>query len=434
MMQSNLKELAVQWPNYKPGALRVEDAIALLTQMVQPMAKSVANIEDVDLNDCLERVLAHDVISPINVPPHDNAAMDGYVFHYKALKSEPTSVNNVELKVVGAVLAGQVWSGEVGVGECLKIMTGAALPSGVDTVVPHEQVRYADTPVPTITLNSQRVRQGDHCRRMGEDLAAGATALQQGAILTPAAIGLAASIGLARLPVMRRLRVAYFSTGDEILSSGDAPRAGAVYDSNRFTMLGMLKRLGCTTIDMGAVPDNPNLLQPAFVQGAACADVVITTGGVSTGDADFTHAMLQSLGEVIYWKLAMRPGRPMAVGRIGNAMLLGLPGNPVAAMVSFLVLVMPALLRMMGASVEPLPKLQARTLERIPKKPGRTEFVRAIVSNATDGSLQVKTTGEQGSGMLSSMVHANSLIVLPFEQGDVSVGDLVEVRMLQGYL
>ena len=432
-MQHHLQQIAAQWPNYQPEALRVEDAVAILAQMVQPLAKSAQNIEQLHLKDCLGRVLAHDVISPINVPPHDNAAMDGYVFHSNALQLAQTRAESLQLKVVGTVLAGQLWSGNVAADECLKIMTGAAIPAGLNTVVPHEQVHYSDTPFPAITLNTQRVRHGDHCRLMGEDLSAGATALQQGEMLTPAAIGLAASVGLAQLSVMRSLRVAYFSTGDEILNAGDAPRAGAVFDSNRFTMLGLLNRLGCTTIDMGAVPDQLALLHAALEQAAAQADVVITTGGVSTGDADVTHSTLQALGEVIYWKLAMRPGRPMAVGRIGSAMLLGLPGNPVAAMVSFLVLVQPTLYKMMGARVQPLPKLHARTLERIPKKPGRTEFVRGMLSNAKDGALHVKTTGAQGSGMLSSMVHANCLIVLPFQSADIAAGDLVEVRMLQGY-
>jgi molybdopterin molybdotransferase len=241
-----------------------------------------------------------------------------------------------------------------------------------------------------------------------------------------------ASLGIKQVPVYRRLKVAYFSTGDEILSLGEPPREGAVYDSNRYTVFGMLSKLGCEVIDLGVVADDPVLLEAAFADAAGRCDAIITSGGVSVGEADFTKAMMKKLGDVAFWKIAMRPGRPMAVGRIGNALLFGLPGNPVAVMVTFLAFVRPALLRLMGSKAPLPPLLKAQTLEALRKKPGRTEYQRGIVSNATDGSLTVRTTGNQGSGVLSSMVQANGLIVLHHQQGHVSIGDTVDVMMFDG--
>jgi molybdopterin molybdotransferase len=267
---------------------------------------------------------------------------------------------------------------------------------------------------------------------LGEDLRHGQPALHKGDRITPAALGLLASLGIAAVPVVRRLRVAYFSTGNEILSLGDAPREGAIYDSNRYTVFGLLTRLGCEIVDLGVVRDEPALLEAAFRDAAARADAIITSGGVSVGEADFTKTMMKKLGDVAFWRVAMRPGRPMAVGRIGSSVLFGLPGNPVAVMVTFLAFVRPALLRMMGASVVTPPLLRARATEAIRKKPGRTEYQRGTVSTAPDGSLQVETTGNQGSGVLSSMVQANGLIVLHHAQGSVAVGDEVDVMMFEG--
>jgi molybdopterin molybdotransferase len=245
---------------------------------------------------------------------------------------------------------------------------------------------------------------------------------------------LMASLGLPSVTVRRRLRVAYFSTGDEILSLGEAPREGAVYDSNRYTVSGMLTRLGCDVIDMGVVRDDPALLERAFTGAAAQADAIITSGGVSVGEADYTKAMMKKLGDVAFWRIAMRPGRPMAVGRIGSSILFGLPGNPVAVMVTFLAFVRPALLRMMGCTPSDPPLLKARSAEAIRKKPGRTEYQRGLVTSTPQGALEVRTTGNQGSGVLSSMVQANGLIVLHHAQGNVAAGDTVDVMMFEGVL
>ncbi|MFT4242754.1 MAG: molybdopterin molybdotransferase MoeA, partial [Acidovorax sp.] len=353
------------------------------------------------------------------------------------------------LRVVGKALAGQPWSGSAAAGECVRIMTGAVMPAGLDTVVPQEFVTVQDD---GITIPADAVRPGANRRRKGEDLMQGRAALARGEPLTPAALGLLASLGLQTVTVLRRLRVAYFSTGDEILSLGEPPREGAVYDSNRHAMRGLLARLGVDVIDLGAVRDDPAQLEAALLEAARRADAIVTSGGVSAGDADHTRTMMQKLGDVAFWRIAMRPGRPMAVGRIqaksassaypsstgsyqnNSSVLFGLPGNPVAVMVSFLAFVRPALLRMMGCTRPAPPLLRAVAACPLRKKPGRTEYQRGIVAAAPDGTLRVRSTGNQGSGMLSSMVHANGLIVLGHDQGDVAVGDAVDVMMFDGVI
>jgi molybdopterin molybdotransferase len=309
-------------------------------------------------------------------------------------------------------------------------MTGAIIPAGLDTVVPQEFTRLGDEG--RVTFAADAVRRGDNRRLKGEDLMQGRPALLAGTRIGPAACGLVASLGIAQVPVFRRLRVAYFSTGDEILSLGEPPREGAVYDSNRYTAFGLLTRLGCEVIDMGVVRDDPASLEQAFRSAAAQADAIVTSGGVSVGEADHTKAMMAKLGDVAFWRIAMRPGRPMAVGRIGSSVLFGLPGNPVAVMVTFLAFVRPALLRMMGASDAAQPYLKARSRDRMRKKPGRTEYQRGIVTASADGAPEVRTTGNQGSGVLSSMVQANGLIVLHHAQGTVEIGDPVDVLMFDG--
>jgi molybdopterin molybdotransferase len=367
------------------------------------------------------------VISPVSVPPHDNSAMDGYAFD----GSQLTPNTSLTLSVVGTALAGQVSQENVGAGQCLRIMTGAVMPTGLDTVLPQELAVMSGN---QITVPANALRRGDNRRLLGEDLLAGSTALQKGARLTPAALGLLASLGIGKVQVIRRLRVAYFSTGNEILSVGEAPREGAVFDSNRYTVFGLLTRLGCEVIDMGVVRDEPALLQAAFTHAAREADAIITSGGVSVGEADYTKLMMKQLGDVAFWRIAMRPGRPMAVGRIANAVLFGLPGNPVAVIVTFLAFVRPALLQMMGCSAQAQPLLKARSSHAMRKKAGRTEYQRGIVSTTADGRLQVEITGNQGSGVLSSVVQANGLIVLSHDQGNVAAGDEVDVMMFDGVM
>jgi molybdopterin molybdotransferase len=420
----SIDEIAASLQGYDPQALPAQDVLKFLSELVT----GVTETESVDIFDALGRIVAKDVISPIDVPPHDNSAMDGFAFNGKHLSSD----GPLTLKVIGTALAGKAWQGQVGPNECLKIMTGAIMPAGLDTVIPQElcQAMTAES----IQFDSRILKTGDNRRLRGEDIAKGKPALLMGARITPAAAGLLASLGVPKVTVYRRLRVAYFSTGDEILSLGEAPREGAVYDSNRYTIHGLLEDLGCQMIDMGVVKDNPTLLEQAFTQAASQADAIITSGGVSVGEADFTKTMMKKLGDVAFWKIAMRPGRPMAVGRIKqndrSAVLFGLPGNPVAVMVTFLAFVKPALLQMMGCTALPTPLARARTREVLRKKPGRTEYQRGIVSRNSEGELEVVTTGNQGSGVLSSMVQANALIVLQHTQSTAQIGDWVDVLML----
>ena len=461
-----IDQIAAELQGYDPNALPADKVGEFLAALVQP----IDGIDSVDLFAALGRVLADDVVSPISVPAHDNSAMDGFAFRGADLLATGVS----QFKVVGTALAGKAWQGHVRAGECVKIMTGAIMPGGLDTVVPQELCTVlADA----IEIKAGLLHTGDNRRFRGEDLMQGSPALSKGELLSPAAIGLLASLNISHVNVVRKLKVAYFSTGDEVLSLGEAAREGAIYDSNRYTVYGMLTQLGVEVIDMGVVRDEPVLLEAAFKNAAAQADAIITSGGVSVGEADFTKAMMHKLGAdvaggaggVAFWKIAMRPGRPMAVGRIAkpaapgsqltttapnlstksasspieyransyennSTILFGLPGNPVAVMVTMLAFVRPALLRMMGANPAkycsaPL-YLQARSGEALRKKPGRTEYQRGTVTRMADGSLQVKTTGNQGSGVLSSMVQANGLIVLHHAQGNVAVGDVVDVLML----
>jgi len=420
---TRIQDIAAQLPGYDAQALRVDTAQAFLARWVQPVQQQ----QQLPLFQSLGRVLAQDIVSPISVPPHDNSAMDGYAFDGAELAAHTPLL----LTPVGTALAGSAWRGQLTRGECLRIMTGAILPPGLDTVVPQERVRHEGA---QIVVPAGAIQAGDNRRLAGEDLMQGQAALAAGQLLTPAALGLVASLGLATVPVWRRLRVAYFSTGDEILSLGEAPREGAVYDSNRYTVFGLLQGLGCEVLDLGVVRDDPAALRQAFMQAQTQADAIITSGGVSVGEADFTKTLMQELGEVVFWKIAMRPGRPMAVGRLGKAMLFGLPGNPVAVMVTFLALVRPALLHMMGCSASAPVLLQAHSTEALRKKPGRTEYQRGWVQAGPDGRLQVRTTGNQGSGVLRSMVQANGLIVLHHDQGDAAPGALVDVMMFDGVI
>jgi molybdopterin molybdotransferase len=419
----SLTEIAANLQGYDPQALPAEEVIKFLSHLVSP----VTACESVPIFEALNRVVAADVISPIDVPPHDNSAMDGYAFNGALLQAKQTLV----LKVVGTALAGKAWQGTVQGAACVKIMTGAIMPAGLDTVVPQELCTVG---ADSISIPAGLLSAGDNRRLCGEDLKKNSAALNAGARVTPAAVGLLASLGQPNVTVFKKLKVAYFSTGDEILSLGDAPREGAVYDSNRYTVFGMLQNLGCEMIDLGVVRDDPVLLEQAFTKAAHMADAVITSGGVSVGEADFTKAMMKKLGDVVFWKVAMRPGRPMAVGRLTqqdrSAVLFGLPGNPVAVMITFLAFVKPALLQMMGVTDAPAPMVRAKTQEVLRKKPGRTEYQRGIATRNEQGEMWVRTTGNQGSGVLSSMVQANCLIVLSHTQSTAQVGDWVDVVML----
>jgi len=435
-MQS-LQQIASCVAGYDPNALPVLKASEFIARLVP----RVQAVESLAIRSALGRVLARDLVSGIDVPSHDNSAMDGYALRSTDLLGTADTL----IKVAGTAYAGTPFGDTVPIGQGIRIMTGAVMPDGLDTVVPQEFTRTeADG---RIRIPQGSVKPGDNRRLRGEDLARGEAALKAGRILTPADLGLLASLGQAEVAVYRRLRVAFFSTGDELRSIGEPLEAGCVYDSNRYTIWGMLTRLGVELLDLGVVRDEPAALRAAFIQAAACADAVITSGGVSVGEADHTKQIMAQLGEVLFWKIAMRPGRPMAIGRIGcanseptqgvgepghQAILFGLPGNPVAVMVTFYAFVRDALLAMSGATPQPLAPLRAVSQAALRKKPGRTEYQRGIVSQAEDGRWQVRITGSQGSGILRSMSQANGMVVLHHDQGDVAAGDLVDVIAFDG--
>ena len=414
--------------------LSVDQARAAIAQRLQP----IDGREVVPLAQALGRVLAEDVISPIDVPAHDNSAMDGYAFAGTALRADAA----IGLRSVATVMAGAPYSGSVGAGQCVRIMTGAVMPAGADTVVPLELCRVDErADGHHVHIEPGVIRAGENLRRRGEDLARGKPALPAGRVLKPADLGLVASLGIESVRVVRRLRVAVFSTGDEITALGQPLTPGCVYDSNRFSLMGALQRLGMEVIDLGLVRDDPRALQAVVQQAIAQADAVLTSGGVSAGDADYTRDVLKRVGEVAFWKVAMRPGRPFAFGPLyagdpqqptKTAWLFALPGNPVAALVTFYVFARDALLALAGATPQPLPALQARSPVAIRKRPGRTEFQRARVSLAADGLWEVQTTGSQGAGILRSMSEANALLVLRHEQGSVAAGDPVDVWLFDG--
>ncbi len=409
--------------DYDPNSMPVAKAREVIARFLTPVTAT----ERLHVRSALGRVLAEDVISPLDVPAHDNSAMDGYAVRYTDLKSD----GEATLKVAGTAFAGAPFKGTMAAGQCVRIMTGGVVPPGADTIVMQEHVK-ADGDKVTIGAGHKK---GQNLRKAGEDLAAGQVALTRGVSLRPADIGLVSSLGIGEVTVFRKLRVAFFSTGDELVSIGTQPKEGQIFDSNRYTIHGMLNRLGCEVIDMGVVRDDPALIERAFTEAAQAADVVITSGGVSVGEADFIKDLLEKLGEVVFWKIAMKPGRPLAYGKIGSAHFFGLPGNPVSVMVTFYQFVRDALLKLSGRDpIPPIPTFKVPCLSNLKKAPGRTEFQRGILERDGHGAWSVRVTGEQGSGILRSMSEANCFIILPTEQGNVTPGTPVDVQVLEGII
>ena len=402
---------------YDPALLPVDIALARIAEAITP----ISDIEWVSVRGALSRVLAEDVISPVDVPNHTNSAMDGYAL-------AATDLLAVDLKVVGTAWAGSAYAGPVGSGECVRIMTGAVIPDRCDTVVMQEQAERIDD---RIRLAPGQ-KPGQHVRRAGEDLAAGDIALVHGRYLLPSDLGMVASLGIGELAVLRKPRIAFFSNGDELRSIGETLALGDVYDSNRYTLHGMLTRLGVEFIDLGVIPDDRDRIRKTFHRAAAIADVVITSAGASVGDADYVKEVLDEIGEVKFWKLAMKPGRPLSFGKIDHAYFFGLPGNPVSVMVTFYQFVLPALRQLMGEENWAPLRLPARTLNRLKKRPGRTEYQRGYLVQDESGDLTVHSTGDQGSGILSSMSQANCFIVLDIDSDGAQVGDMVTVEPFAG--
>jgi len=406
--------------DYDPNSMPVEKARQFIKQYLDPVAET----ETVTLHQSLGRVITHDIQSPANVPNYDNSAMDGYAFNSQDL-------NTAQLKVIGTAFAGKAFNGSVTSGECVRIMTGAVMPQGTDTVAMQEKVlrngdsiQFTEAPKPRANV-----------RYAGEDLQQGQNVLSAGHLMQAADLGLLASLGIAEVSVYRKLKVAFFSTGDELVAIGKPLATGQVYDSNRYTLYGMLSRLGVEMIDMGAIADDPLQLENTLLNAAAQADVIITSGGVSVGEADYMKELLSKHGQVMFWKIAMKPGRPLAYGKVGNAHYFGLPGNPVAVMVTFYQFVREALLTLMGQpATHALPMFEVECTAPIRKLSGRTEFQRGILYTDEAGTWKVKPTGAQGSAILSSMSLANCFIVLDEETGNLDAGTKVQVQVLQGLI
>ena len=401
---------------HDPNARSVAEATTAILAASPP----IQDRESLPLYAALDRVLAEDVLAPADVPAWPNSAMDGY-----ALRSEDLGSAR---RVIGKAFAGHPFAGRVGPGECVRIMTGAVLPEGADAVLIQEQAEiHADMVTPSAPVAAKA-----NVRFAGEDLRQGAIAFPAGTLLRPARLGVLAALGVSEVSVYRRLRVAFFSTGDELRPLGATLGSGQIYDSNRYTLHAMLSRLDCEVFDLGRVADDPAALEAALQQAAGMADMVITTGGVSVGDADYISGLLQSLGQVNFWKINMKPGRPLAFGQLGAATFFGLPGNPVSMIVTFYQFVRPAILKRMGSQGPWLPPtLRLPLAEALRKKPGRTDFQRGRLLRSETG-LQVAGVGAQSSHILSGMAHADCFIVLPAESAGAAAGEWVDVQILEG--
>ncbi|MBT8445791.1 MAG: molybdopterin molybdotransferase MoeA [Gammaproteobacteria bacterium] len=406
--------------DYDPASLDADEALRRILARVAPVTQT----ETLPVRESLGRILAEDIISQAPVPAHTNSAVDGYAVLGADLPGDTPAVYTN----VGTAFAGRPYQGGVARGETVRIMTGAPVPPECDTVIMQEDVEIDETMV----RYAGGVRPGDNVRAAGEDIKAGDTVLTRGRHINAADLGLIASLGIGTVQVFRRLKIAYFSTGDELRSIGETLGPGDIYDSNRYTLYGMLATLGVEINDLGVVRDTPEALRAAFDDAVSDADVLITSGGVSVGEADFVRQILDERGQVGFWKVAMKPGRPLAFGNIGSTWFFGLPGNPVSVMVTFYQFVLPALKAMMGAATASTLTCRAITTGRLKKRPGRTEYQRGVLGRDADGNLTVTHTGDQGSGILTSMSQADCFIVLPTDLDGVPAGAWVDVQPFAG--
>ncbi|EGQ8604925.1 bifunctional molybdopterin-guanine dinucleotide biosynthesis adaptor protein MobB/molybdopterin molybdotransferase MoeA [Vibrio parahaemolyticus] len=391
-------------------------------EKILSLVNTVSEIEACKIENAYGRVLAEHIISPVNVPQYTNSAMDGY-----AIRSD--DVDRDSYQVVAEVMAGHAYDQPLEVGQAVKIMTGAPTPLNGDTVVMREQASQEGDKV---TFNGSNIKAGQNVRQAGEDLAIGSNVFTAGTRLASPEMGMIASLGFGEANVFRKLKVAVFSTGDEVQAPGTEQKANSIYDSNRFTIMGMLEKLGCEILDFGILEDNEQLMIEALENASAQADVVMTSGGVSVGDADYIKLALDKLGQIDFWRINMRPGRPLAFGQINNKPFFGLPGNPVAVMVSFINFVEPALRKMQGEQGWKPLKVNAVATENLRSRQGRTEFSRGIYELDDTGRLTVRTTGKQGSGILRSMSEANCLIEISPAIDTVKAGESVTIIPLQG--
>lgn len=404
----------------QPGLLPFEQAKQLINENISPVAIS----ESITIEHANGRVLASAVISPVDVPPHNNSAMDGYAFNAHSL------VEKQPLKLIGKSFAGEPFQGKVLAGECVRIMTGGKLPEGCDTVEMQENVSVEGD---AITFN-QAVNAGQHIRLCGEDIKKEESLMAAGHKLTATDIGTLASIGIGQVNVKKSLKVALIATGDELKQPGELLSDGDIYESNRFFLTAMLEKMHVEVIDFGVIADDKALISQAFQQANQQADVVISSGGVSVGEADYTKQVLDELGEIGFWKIAMKPGKPFAFGKFSNSIFFGLPGNPVSALVTFYQLVAPALYSLAGAQLQTRVQLNATTTTRLKKSPGRMDFQRGVWQLNEHGEVEVTSTGSQGSGILSSMAKANCFILLSQQQGAVEAGEKVTIELFDALL
>ena len=405
----------------QPGLMLPADALARMREQVAPLDTE----QWVSLEQCPGRVLARDIAAAIDLPPFDNSAMGGY-----AVRAADVAEGAV-LTVAGKAFAGVPFEGEVGPGQCVRIMTGAALPAGLDSIVMQEVVEAEGEDRVRFT---ESVRAGHFVRSRGSELRAGTVVLKAGTRISAAEVGVLATVGVAEVPVRPKLVVALFSTGDELKAPGTELAVGEIYDSNRHALRSMLTAMGCEVRDLGVIPDDLEQVREAFRRADAEADVVITSGGVSVGEADFIKVVLDEMGQISFWKLAIKPGKPFAFGRLPNAWFCGLPGNPVSSMVTCYQLVQPLLAHLAGEPFRPALTLDAVLQDDLRKAPGRQEYQRGILSRAEDGTLIVTSTGAQGSDMTTSMSRANCFIILPREQGDTAAGSRVTVEPFNAVL
>lgn len=413
----------------EPELMPVDIALQRMRQEVS----SVKETKTVSLRESLGHVLSSDLVSPVQVPAYTNSAMDGYAINSADL---PDGDAEKTLKVLGTVWAGKPVTVELKSGQAVRIMTGGMLPQGADTVVIQEHVQVVDQSGADSILIDGSTSPGRNVRHAGEDINTGDVVLSAGTLINPAELGLIASLGIDTLEVKRRLKVAFFSTGDELrpleTHAGQTLGPGEIFDSNRHTLFALLSRLSVELIDLGVVADTEEATHAAILEASEKADLVITSGGVSAGQADFVSKSIAKLGDLTFWKLAMRPGRPLACGVVNDCRFFGLPGNPVAVMVTFYEFVQPTIKAMMGCTDSDPQLFSVKSAESIRKVPGRIEYQRGIIEVAADGRQTVRTTGKQGAGRLSSMCLANCLIVLPVECDGIAAGDLVQVRPFFG--
>ena len=407
-----------------PDMLSVKEAQEFIQTSLINIAK---NVEQIPLTEALDRVLAENICAGISVPGFDSAAMDGYAFH---IDSDTSS--ELTLKVVGHAYAGHPYTGHLSVNECIQIMTGAVVPEQCNTLIQQENIQPINNEY--IRISGQEISAGINIRKKGENILKGKCILRAGTKLKPQDLGLLSSIGQTDVTVFKKITVAVFSTGDELCALGSPLEVGKIYDSNRIILLNMLKQMGCQTIDMGIIEDNPEILERSLKETAPIADMILTSGGVSVGEADYTKQVMAKLGAIHFWAIKMRPGRPLAFGSIQTGerctLLFGLPGNPVAAMISFLFFVRNTLETLMGITPAPLRFFKAISTADIPKKKGRTEFQRGILC-MQENKLSVSLTGNQGSGIIQSMSDADCIIQLNENQGNVKKGETVDVILLK---